>query len=251
MFQRLQLALVSAALPAASVSSPSASARRADEGEATWTLEPVDWGTGWRDDGFRLHLQPILRVRSPSASTIEGINRAMLEFVCPTQSVKRVELVLDGRDATGETVVLLGYAGDGQVSPDDAERAATVVATFRVTLGRTVLDVTEFVKTQSVKGVTHAGFRLEFAQESQLPRGLNVRAEWRTNAKLVVYPTCYADCDSESGANVLDAFDFLCFQQGYLARSPYACDCNTETGRGVCDVFDLLCFQRAYLAGCR
>jgi hypothetical protein len=35
---------------------------------------------------------------------------------------------------------------------------------------------------------------------------------------------------------------------------PYACDCDTSTGPGggigVCDIFDFLCFQNAFVAGC-
>jgi hypothetical protein len=54
---------------------------------------------------------------------------------------------------------------------------------------------------------------------------------------------CYADCD---GNGVLDFFDFLCFQDCFLAGDP-RCDCD---GNGVMDFFDFLCFQDAFLAGC-
>jgi hypothetical protein len=63
-------------------------------------------------------------------------------------------------------------------------------------------------------------------------------------------PLCYADCDSSTGAGVLDIFDFLCFQNAFVAGDPYACDCDTTTGPGVCDIFDFLCFQNAFVAGC-
>jgi hypothetical protein len=54
---------------------------------------------------------------------------------------------------------------------------------------------------------------------------------------------CYPDCD---GNEVLDFFDFLCFQNSFLAGDPYA-DCD---GNGVLDFFDFLCFQNEFLAGC-
>jgi hypothetical protein len=54
---------------------------------------------------------------------------------------------------------------------------------------------------------------------------------------------CYPDCD---GSGSLDFFDFLCFQNAFLAQDPYA-DCDNS---GVFDFFDFLCFQNAFLAGC-
>jgi hypothetical protein len=54
---------------------------------------------------------------------------------------------------------------------------------------------------------------------------------------------CYADCD---GNETLDVFDFLCFQDAFVAMDPYAnCDGNTTL-----DVFDFLCFQDAFVTGC-
>jgi FG-GAP-like repeat len=61
---------------------------------------------------------------------------------------------------------------------------------------------------------------------------------------------CYADCDQSTGAGVLDIFDFLCFQDAFVAGDPYACDCDTSTGPGTCDVFDFLCFQDAFVGAC-
>jgi hypothetical protein len=55
--------------------------------------------------------------------------------------------------------------------------------------------------------------------------------------------TCYPDCD---GDGALDFFDFLCFQNAFLAGDPYAdCDCD-----GTLDFFDFLCFQNEFLAAC-
>jgi trimeric autotransporter adhesin len=62
--------------------------------------------------------------------------------------------------------------------------------------------------------------------------------------------SCYADCDENTGAGVLDIWDFMCFQRSFIAGDPYACDCDTSTGAGVCDVFDFLCFQNTFVAGC-
>jgi hypothetical protein len=56
-------------------------------------------------------------------------------------------------------------------------------------------------------------------------------------------PGCYPDCD---GNNTLDVFDFLCFQDAFVAMDPYA-DCD---GNSTFDVFDFLCFQDAFVVGC-
>lgn len=52
-----------------------------------------------------------------------------------------------------------------------------------------------------------------------------------------------ADCDLNG---VLDFFDFLCFQNAFAARDPYA-DCD---GSGGFDFFDFLCFQDRFAMGC-
>jgi choice-of-anchor B domain-containing protein len=57
---------------------------------------------------------------------------------------------------------------------------------------------------------------------------------------------CYPDCDTTSGAGVLDVFDFLCFQDKFVSADPYA-DCD---GNSTFDVFDFLCFQDAFTTGC-
>jgi hypothetical protein len=67
---------------------------------------------------------------------------------------------------------------------------------------------------------------------------------------LHIFSVCYADCDNSSGAGDLDVFDFLCFQDRFIAGDPYACDCDVSGGGGVCDVFDFLCFQDRFIAGC-
>jgi trimeric autotransporter adhesin len=55
---------------------------------------------------------------------------------------------------------------------------------------------------------------------------------------------CYPDCD---GNGTLDFFDFLCFQNAFLAQDPYA-DCDRD---GTLTFFDFLCFQNEFLAGCQ
>lgn len=62
---------------------------------------------------------------------------------------------------------------------------------------------------------------------------------------------CYADCDTSTGAGVLDIFDFLCFNQRFVAQDPWACGCDTGTGPMVCDIFDFLCFLNVFREGCR
>jgi choice-of-anchor B domain-containing protein len=59
----------------------------------------------------------------------------------------------------------------------------------------------------------------------------------------IVCDTCYPDCD---GNSQLDFFDFLCFQNAFLAGDPYA-DCD---GNSQLNFFDFLCFQNEFLAGC-
>jgi V8-like Glu-specific endopeptidase len=72
----------------------------------------------------------------------------------------------------------------------------------------------------------------------------------KVTADVIDCSNCYADCDQSTGVGVLDVFDFLCFQNSFVAGNAYACDCDTSTGPGVCDVFDFLCFQNAFVAGC-
>jgi hypothetical protein len=62
--------------------------------------------------------------------------------------------------------------------------------------------------------------------------------------------TCYADCDTSTGRRVLDVFDFLCFQNRFVAGDPYACDCDCCPGVNPCDIFDFLCFQNRFFSGC-
>lgn len=36
----------------------------------------------------------------------------------------------------------------------------------------------------------------------------------------------------------------------FVAGDAYACDCDTSTGTQVCDIFDFVCFQNAFVLGC-
>jgi hypothetical protein len=76
--------------------------------------------------------------------------------------------------------------------------------------------------------------------ERMLATILNLRTE--LDLALCNSP-CYSDCDA-SGA--LDFFDFLCFQNAFLAGDPYA-DCD---GDGTLSFQDFVCFQNEFLAGC-
>ena len=62
--------------------------------------------------------------------------------------------------------------------------------------------------------------------------------------------SCYANCDQSTGNEVLDIFDFLCWQNDFVTGNSYACDCDTSTGPLVCDMLDFVCFQNAFMAGC-
>ena len=61
---------------------------------------------------------------------------------------------------------------------------------------------------------------------------------------------CYADCDPSTGVGRLDIFDFLCFQNAFVAGNATACACDVSSGPVVCDIFDFLCFQNAFVSGC-
>jgi hypothetical protein len=55
--------------------------------------------------------------------------------------------------------------------------------------------------------------------------------------------SCWADCN---GDGTLDLFDFLCFQNAFVAEEAYA-DCETN---GVFDLFDFLCYINRFNDGC-
>ncbi len=61
---------------------------------------------------------------------------------------------------------------------------------------------------------------------------------------------CACNFDTSTGLNICDIFDFLAFQDGFVAADPCACDIDTSTGPGICDIFDFLAFQDAFVAGC-
>ena len=61
---------------------------------------------------------------------------------------------------------------------------------------------------------------------------------------------CACNFDTSTGAGTCDIFDFLAFQDGFVAADPCACDIDTSTGPGVCDVFDFLAFQDGFVTGC-
>jgi hypothetical protein len=62
-------------------------------------------------------------------------------------------------------------------------------------------------------------------------------------------PPCACEFDTSTGPNVCDIFDFLAFQNGFVAGDPCAIDLNTSTGNGVGDIFDFLDFQNSFVGG--
>ena len=43
--------------------------------------------------------------------------------------------------------------------------------------------------------------------------------------------TCYPECDASTGGGVLDIFDFLCFQNAFVAGCPQGTGRYRVTGR--------------------
>jgi Subtilase family len=62
-------------------------------------------------------------------------------------------------------------------------------------------------------------------------------------------PACACDFDTSTGANICDIFDFLAFQNAFVAGDACAIDLNTSTGVGVADIFDFLDFQNSFVGG--
>jgi hypothetical protein len=161
-------------------------------------------------------------------------------------------------DAGQVTSVFTGLLQDRAI-PGARDTAAASIE-FRDSSGA-ALDVVTFRDTSAPFGVfdweafsdqrvVPAGTR-ELWVELSATRTVGVSSDgFMDNISIVLSMACYADCDTSTGAGTLDIFDFLCFQNSFVAGEPYACDCDTTTGTGVCDIFDFLCFQNAFVAGC-
>jgi probable HAF family extracellular repeat protein len=67
-------------------------------------------------------------------------------------------------------------------------------------------------------------------------------------AKLPVLP-CYANCDGSTAAPVLNASDFQCFVNLFMAGDTRA-NCDGSTAAPTLTIYDFLCFQQRYTAGC-
>ena len=96
----------------------------------------------------------------------------------------------------------------------------------------------------------NATMRMRFTANDGNPQSINEAGIDAFKIFLLDCGTCYADCDSASGVGILDIFDFLCFQDSFVAGESYACDCDTTAGQGICDIFDFLCFQEAFVSAC-
>jgi choice-of-anchor B domain-containing protein len=62
---------------------------------------------------------------------------------------------------------------------------------------------------------------------------------------------CPCACDMDSGGlgGVCDIFDFLAFQNGFVAGESCSCNFDVSTGVDVCDIFDFLAFQDDFAGG--
>jgi hypothetical protein len=143
-----------------------------------------------------------------------------------------LDLASAGVAAGDLTSFAIGYDGasDWVIAADHVRDQALVFDTAGAYIGRSQLDVD-----------VPTSFRMAFAN-GQLFVFDAGRNGWQ-GFDIGDSPVCYPDCD---GNEVLDFFDFLCFQNAFLAGDPYA-DCD---GNGVLDFFDFLCFQNEFLAGC-
>ena len=57
---------------------------------------------------------------------------------------------------------------------------------------------------------------------------------------------CPCACDWDPDP-VCDIFDFLAFQNGFVAGDPCACDYDPDP---ACNIFDFLAFQSEFVMGC-
>jgi hypothetical protein len=75
---------------------------------------------------------------------------------------------------------------------------------------------------------------------------------WVDDISLAEVTSCPCACnvDTSTGPGVCDIFDFLGFQNGFVAGDPCMCDVDVSTGPGVCDIFDFLAFQNQFVGGC-
>jgi hypothetical protein len=81
------------------------------------------------------------------------------------------------------------------------------------------------------------------------PRVWNGRYYYTPAAGCNTCPPCACEFDTSTGPNICDIFDFLGFQNGFVAGDPCAIDLNTSTGAGVGDIFDFLDFQNSFVGG--
>jgi hypothetical protein len=140
----------------------------------------------------------------------------------------------------------VGYSYEDGQYWDDTEFQAPMTAErveARLYFQTTSKEYIEFLRDENV---TNGAGQTAYDQWVATGRSAPVEMDF-VEMTLV---SCYADCDQQTGAGVLDIFDFLCFQDAFVSNDPYACDCDTGSGAGVCDIFDFLCFQDAFVSGC-
>lgn len=94
------------------------------------------------------------------------------------------------------------------------------------------------------EGVTYARHTATLAEGEDLVVYTFAQLHGTLNGiQIVPGAGCPADVD---GSGVLDLFDFLAFQNLFVAQDPGA-DCD---GNGAFDLFDFLCYQNQFAAGC-
>jgi hypothetical protein len=142
-------------------------------------------------------------------------------------------LWLDMQDAFGSTntrVLFLDWLLVDQVTPGASCPSGTLSQSADE---GTLVEVLEVADDADVEAICGIFLNRNIEHPDPTPNPCEESAGW----------FCYADCD---GSGALDVFDFLCFQNGFIARIALA-DCD---GDSEFTLFDFLCFENEFFAGC-
>jgi hypothetical protein len=89
-----------------------------------------------------------------------------------------------------------------------------------------------------------------FASIQQPAGAVQFQVQYSPNAvTLSTVPGCYANCDQSAAAPVLNANDFVCFLNRYVAGDDYA-NCDGSSGTPPLTANDFVCFLSQYAIGC-